>query len=361
MQIGTLALFQRFGYDDSVTDSQVYREELALAEQLEDLGYDSHWCVEHHFQDYSFCPDNVVYLSHLAAKTTRLKLATGAVIVPWNQPLRVAEKIALLDELSDGRVIFGMGRGLAKKEYDQFGIEMDTSRDRFDEAAPMILKALETGYIEGDGNYYPQPRAVIRPKPVRSFKGRVTQVAMSPDSALEAATHAAQMMIFTQKPIEQHLEDFQPYRQRFIELHGHEAPAPLMAGITVCHEDAEYAAELARKHIAGYLVTVMDHYRLMDEHFKNAKGYESYGEAVDMMRDIGLEAVSDAYMEAQAWGTPEMIIEKLEHWRNVVGDFDLIWGFRAAGISFDDANNSQRLVAEKVLPVIKQWNKAKAA
>ena len=361
MQVGTLALFQRFGYDDSVTDSQVYREELALAEQLEDLGYDSHWCVEHHFQDYSFCPDNVVYLSHLAAKTTRLKLATGAVIVPWNQPLRVAEKIALLDELSDGRVIFGMGRGLAKKEYDQFGIEMDTSRDRFDEAAPMILKALETGYIEGDGKYYPQPRAVIRPKPVRSFKGRVTQVAMSPDSALEAATHAAQMMIFTQKPIEQHLEDFQPYRQRFIELHGHEAPAPLMAGITVCHEDAEYAAELARKHIAGYLVTVMDHYRLMDEHFKNAKGYESYGEAVDMMRDIGLEAVSDAYMEAQAWGTPEMIIEKLEHWRNVVGDFDLIWGFRAAGISFDDANNSQRLVAEKVLPVIKQWNKAKAA
>ena len=361
MQIGTLALFQRFGYDDSVTDSQVYREELALAEQLEDLGYDSHWCVEHHFQDYSFCPDNVVYLSHLAAKTTRLKLATGAVIVPWNQPLRVAEKIALLDELSDGRVIFGMGRGLAKKEYDQFGIEMDTSRDRFDEAAPMILKALETGYIEGDGKYYPQPRAVIRPKPVRSFKGRVTQVAMSPDSALEAATHAAQMMIFTQKPIEQHLEDFQPYRQRFIELHGHEAPAPLMAGITVCHEDVEYAAELARKHIAGYLVTVMDHYRLMDEHFKNAKGYESYGEAVDMMRDIGLEAVSDAYMEAQAWGTPEMIIEKLEHWRNVVGDFDLIWGFRAAGISFDDANNSQRLVAEKVLPVIKQWNKAKAA
>ena len=361
MQIGTLALFQRFGYDDSVTDSQVYQEELALAGQLEDLGFDSHWCVEHHFQDYSFCPDNVVYLSHLAAKTTRLKLATGAVIVPWNQPLRVAEKIALLDELSNGRVIFGMGRGLSKKEYDQFGIEMDSSRDRFDEAAPMILKALETGYIEGNGKYYPQPRAVIRPKPVRSFKGRVTQVAMSPDSALEAATHAAQMMIFTQKPIEQHLEDFAPYRQRFLELHGYEAPAPLMAGITVCHEDAEYAAELARKHIAGYLVTVMDHYRLMDEHFKKAKGYESYGEAVDMMRDIGLEAVSQAYMEAQAWGTPEMIIEKLEHWRNVVGDFDLIWGFRAAGISYEDANNSQRLVAEKVLPVIKQWNKAKAA
>lgn len=361
MQVGTLALFQRFGYADTVTDSQVYKEEVALAEQIEAQGYDSHWCVEHHFQDYSFCPDNTVYLSNLAAKTKRLKLATGAVILPWNTPLRVAEKIALLDELSDGRVIFGMGRGLSKKEYDQFGIDMDTSRERFDEAAPMIINALETGYIEGNGKFYPQPRAVIRPKPVRSFKGRITQVAMSPDSALEAATLGAQMMIFTQKPIEQHNEDFAPYRERFLQLHGQEAPSPLMAGLTVCHEDADYAAELARKHIAGYLITVMDHYQLMDDHFKKAKGYEAYGEAVDMMRDIGLEAVAEAYMDAQAWGTPEMVLEKLTHWREVVGDFDLLWGFRAAGISYEDANNSQRLIAEEVLPTIKQWGSVKAA
>ena len=271
MNIGTLALFQRFGYDASVTDAQVYREELALAAQLETQGYDSHWCVEHHFQDYSFCPDNVVYLAHLAARTTRLKLATGAVILPWNTPLRVAERIALLDELSGGRAIFGMGRGLAKKEYDQFGIDMASSRERFDEAAPMILRALETGYIEGHGRHFPQPRAAIRPAPTRSFVGRVTQVAMSPDSALEAATHGAQMMIFTQKPIEEHEKDFLPYRERFLELHKRPAPPPLMAGVTVCHEDPERAAELARKHVAGYLVTVLDHYQLMDEHFKHAR------------------------------------------------------------------------------------------
>ncbi|MEQ8662449.1 MAG: LLM class flavin-dependent oxidoreductase [Gammaproteobacteria bacterium] len=361
MNIGTLALFQRFGYDDTVTDSQVYKEELALAAQLEDLGYDSHWCVEHHFQDYSFCPDNTVYLSHLAARTRRLRLATGAVILPWNTPLRVAERVALLDELSDGRVIFGMGRGLSKKEYDQFGIDMDSSRERFDEAAAMILEALETGVIEGHGKYYPQPKAFIRPRPARSFKGRVTQVAMSPDSALEAATHAAQMMIFTQKAIEEHNKDFVPYRERFEQLHGRAAPPPLMAGISVCHEDPARAAELARRHVAGYLVTVMDHYQLMDDHFKRARGYESYGEAVDMMRDIGLEAMSDAYLAAQAWGTPAQIIEKLAHWREVVGEFDLLFGFRAAGIPYEDANRSQRLMAEKVLPVIRRWRSDKAA
>jgi alkanesulfonate monooxygenase SsuD/methylene tetrahydromethanopterin reductase-like flavin-dependent oxidoreductase (luciferase family) len=360
MQIGTLALFQRFGYDETVTDSQVYQEELRLAEQIEDLGYDSHWCVEHHFEDYSFCPDNTVYLSYLAAKTRRIKLATGAVILPWNSPLRAAEKIALLDELSNGRAIFGMGRGLSRREYNQFGIDMDTSRERFDEAAPMILKALETGVIEGKGKYYTQPRAFIRPKPSRSFAGRVTQVAMSPDSALEAATHAAQIMVFTQKPIEQHAQDFEPYRARFRELHGREAPPPLMAGVTVCHEDATRAAELARKHIAGYLVTAMHHYELMGDHFKKAKGYEAYGEAVDMLRDMGLDAFAEAYMNAQAWGTPRQILDKLEHWRSVVGPFDMIVGFRAAGIAYADAEGSMRLFAQKVMPELHRWD-AKAA
>ena len=336
MQIGTLALFQRFGYD-------------------------SHWCVEHHFEDYSFCPDNVVYLAHLAAKTRRLRLATGAVILPWNTPLRVAERVALLDQLSNGRVIFGMGRGLSRREYEQFGIDMDTSRERFDEAAPMILRALETGVIEGHGKHYPQPRARIRPQPSRSFQGRVTQVAMSPDSALEAATHAAQMMVFTQKPIEQHEQDFAPYRARFRELHGREAPPPLMAGVVVCHDDPGRAAELARKHIAGYLVTAMHHYELMGDHFKKAKGYEAYGAAVDMLRDMGLEAFSEAYMDAQAWGTPRQILDKLEHWRRVVGSFDLILAVRAAGIPYADAERSLRLFAEQVIPELRHWDALSAA
>jgi len=361
MQIGTLALFQRQSYDDSVTDSQVYQEELKLASQLEAQGYDSHWCVEHHFEDYSFCPDNVVYLSHIAALTKTLKLATGAVIVPWNTPLRVAEKIALLDELSGGRVIFGMGRGLSKREYDQFGIDMDSSRDRFDEAAPMILNALETGVMQGDGKYYKQPLAKIRPAPTRTFKGRVTQVASSPDSALACATNRAQMMVFVQKPVEEQNADFVPYRELYQKLHNEPAPPPLMAGITVCHEDAGRAEELARKHIAGYLLTVMHHYELMGDHFKKAKGYETYGEAVDMLREVGLEGMANAYVDAQPWGTPDQMLEKLSNTRSVIGDFDVLFGFRAAGMPFKDAENSQRLIAEMVIPELRSWGKAAAA
>jgi len=136
MDFGIQMIFQSYGYDESVTDGQVYDEEIRLALLAEELGFDKLWPVEHHFEDYAFCPDNIQFLSYLAARTTRIGLATGAVILPWNDPLRVAEKVCLLDHLSGGRAVFGMGRGLARREYQPFGIDMDTSRERFDEAAP---------------------------------------------------------------------------------------------------------------------------------------------------------------------------------------------------------------------------------
>ena len=76
-------------------------------------------------------------------------------IVPWNHPLRVVEKIAFLDHLSDGRAILGLGRGLSRVEYEHFGIEMNSARDRFDEASRMIIEGLEKGFIEGDGPVLP--------------------------------------------------------------------------------------------------------------------------------------------------------------------------------------------------------------
>ena len=76
----------------------------------------------------------------------------------------------MLDALCDGRLVFGIGRGLARQEYEAFGIDMEEARPRFDEAAPMIMQALETGFIEGDGPFYPQKRTEIRPRPSRSFR-----------------------------------------------------------------------------------------------------------------------------------------------------------------------------------------------
>ena len=349
MHVGILSLFQQFAYGD-MTDSQVYQEELGLALQAETLGFDSLWCVEHHFEDYSFCPDNMMLLTHVAAKTERIKLGTGAVILPWNDPLRVAERIALLDELSGGRVIFGIGRGLSKREYDQFGIDMGTSRERFDEAAAMILEALESGVIQGNGKHYSQPPAKIRPKPSRSFAGRTTSVAMSPESAQQAAKLGVQMMTFAQKDPEAHEADFELYRTAFRQHHSVEPPPPLITNHSICHEDADCAEELARKYIPAYMASVMEHYDLMGDHFAKAGGYASYAEQAVAMRDQGLDGVVDGYLNSQIWGTPDQILEKIAQRQKIYGTFELLACFRFAGLPYADAEHSMRLFSEKVMP-----------
>jgi alkanesulfonate monooxygenase SsuD/methylene tetrahydromethanopterin reductase-like flavin-dependent oxidoreductase (luciferase family) len=343
-------IFQSWGYGRDTTDADVVGDEIRLGELADELGYDAIWPVEHHFDDYSFCPDNTVFLAHMAARTRRIKLGTGAVILPWNDPLRVAEKIALLDHLAGGRVLFGMGRGLARCEYAGFGIPMDESRDRFDESARMVLDALETGWIEGAGPYFPQPRTAIRPAPNRSFVDRTYCVAMSPDSVLAAADLGARMVVFSQRPWDDQAEAVRTYRDRFVDVHGREPGPPVVCDFVYCDADPARAEELAHRHIAGYLTSVMEHYELESDHFKQAKGYESYGSAVDLLRAIGLDKLCEMYLGVNVWGTPDQIVERLRARQEVVGDHDLTCCFRYAGLPYEQAEASMRLFATEVLP-----------
>jgi alkanesulfonate monooxygenase SsuD/methylene tetrahydromethanopterin reductase-like flavin-dependent oxidoreductase (luciferase family) len=226
---------------ENLTDEQMYQGELGLAELSDRLGFDSLWSVEHHFDDYAMCPDNVVLLANVAARTQNIRLGTGAVILPWNDPLRVAEKMIMLDILSGGRAIFGMGRGLSRIEYAPFGIPMSQSRERFDEAATMIADALETGYIEGKGPYYPVPRTQLRPGPRGSFRGRLYCVAGSPDSVTSCAELGAALMTIVIRPVPDLMPVFTSYREQFQARHGRPAP-PISVNVNMyCDEDAETA------------------------------------------------------------------------------------------------------------------------
>ena len=155
MDVGMMMIFSSYGWEDG-SDGQMWEEELRLAEIAADSGFNCLWSAEHHFNDYSFVPDNLQLMTHLAARHPGIDVGTAAVILPWHNPLRVAENAAVLDMLSGGRLRLGFGRGLARREFETFGVSMDESRERFDEAAPMITKALKTGFIEGNGKYYQQ-------------------------------------------------------------------------------------------------------------------------------------------------------------------------------------------------------------
>ena len=112
MHVGTGVIFQ--GQGEGRTDRNVYRNELRLGDLAEPLGFESIWGVEHHFTEYTMCPDVLQYLTYFAGRTHTIQLGSMVVVLPWHDPLRVAEQVVMLDHFSNGRFIFGIGRGLGR-------------------------------------------------------------------------------------------------------------------------------------------------------------------------------------------------------------------------------------------------------
>ena len=355
MDVGILMPFASDGWQD-ITDSQVYAEEIGLAKLADELGFNVAWAAEHHFFGYSFCPDNTQLLSYLVGVTKQIDVGTAAVIMPWNEPLRVAERVAMLDNLAQGRFRFGVGRGLSRREYAPFrAIEMDESRGRYDEGTAMVIDALRTGFIEGDGPFFPQPRIEIRPRPERSFDDRLYCVASSDDSVESAARFGGRMTMFADRAWEHRMPSITAYRSRFLEEHGREAPPLMTADFCLCMADADQAAEKARSYMGTYLGSLLEHYEVMGDHFAVTEGYDAYAKAAEVLRRVGESGFLDMFMSATAWGTPDQILATLERRRELIGPFEYTTAFRYGGIPFEEAKASMELFAAEVLPVIQTW------
>jgi alkanesulfonate monooxygenase SsuD/methylene tetrahydromethanopterin reductase-like flavin-dependent oxidoreductase (luciferase family) len=267
----------------------------------------------------------------------------------------------MLDILSGGRAMFGMGRGLSRSEYAPFRIPMEESRGRFDEAARMILDALETGWIEGAGPYYPQPRTRLRPDPIGSFKDRLYCVAGSAPSVEVAVELGAGVLMFLLRPVKTDLKPFRAYSELWERTHDVPAPPVLLNAPLFCHEDSEVARETMLEHLTRFFMSNVNHYEYDGHHFGDISGYERYVEIASKLRETGLERAAEIYAEASMSGTPEEILGKIEETRDCLGDFDLsvLPGFGA--IPYASAQESMRLFAEKVAPVARSMVSGAAA
>jgi alkanesulfonate monooxygenase SsuD/methylene tetrahydromethanopterin reductase-like flavin-dependent oxidoreductase (luciferase family) len=313
------------------------------------------WSVEHHFNDYSFCPDNLQLMSHLTVVCPDIDVGTAAVILPWHDPLRVAEQASVLDYLSKGRLRLGLGRGLARREFAAFRGTMDESRERFDESAAMILDALRTGVMEGNGRFYKQPRTEIRPRPSRSFDGRIYAVASSDDSVVSAAKLNARMVMFADRPWPLRMPAINRHRELVRQLHGEEAGPPLLADFCVCTPTMDGAEEKARQYMGKFVESNFYHYELLGEHFSTVKGYDAYAQKIAMAKEIGMDGIVSAFMQAAVWGTPDRILRMFEERKATVGDFELATSFRFGGIPYELAEQGLRLYCKEVLPVVQAW------
>ncbi|HCP24277.1 MAG: LLM class flavin-dependent oxidoreductase [SAR202 cluster bacterium] len=352
MHVGTSTFFQN--PNQSKTDFEVYQNELRLADMVEPLGYESIWGVEHHFTDYTMCPDVLQFLSYMAGRTEKVLLGSMVVVLPWHDPMRVAEQFSVLDHLSGGRAVVGVGRGLARVEYDAFKLDMAESRTRFAEGSKLLVQALEEGVAEFDGELIKQPRADIRPKPYKSFKGRTYAAAVSPESSLALAELGLGMLIIPQKPWHDVEAELKAYRETFMEINGAPPPAPVVVGFTFCHEDEETAREMASRHIGNYWGSVMDHYEFKGAHLKTTRGYEYYGKFSEKIEELGDQAVKDFFVDLQVWGTPEQCYEKIMEIRGQTGHDSFLAAFSYGGLPYDEAEKSMKLFAKEVMPRLKE-------
>ena len=352
MNVGMASIFQNPG--QALSDQDVYREELRLADLAEPLGFDSIWSVEHHFTDYTMCPDVVQFLTYMAGRTRRLSLGSMVVVLPWHDPLRVAEQVSMLDAISGGRMILGLGRGAGKVEFDGFRLPMDESRDRFVESAQMLLRGLESGHVEYDGRYVKQPRKAIRPAPFKSFRGRTYAAAVSPESVPIMAELGVGMLIIPQKPWGEVAKELGAYREVYRRVNGQDAPPPVCAGWTFCDPDPDRAREMARRYVGGYFESVLAHYQFAGDHLKTMKGYEYYGKFSEKIATYGTEGVIDFFVDLQVSGTPEQCYEKILDIRRRVGNDHFVGVFSYAGMPYDEAERNLRLFAKEVMPQLQK-------
>jgi len=346
------AVFQNPG--KARTDRDVYRNELRLADLAEPLGFESIWGVEHHFTDYTMCPDVLQFLTYMAGRTERARLGSMVVVLPWHDPMRVAEEVSMLDNISGGRLILGLGRGAGKVEFDGFRLSMDESRQRFTESAEMLLGGLETGYCEYDGAFVKQPRAAIRPAPFKSFRGRTYAAAVSPESLPIMAKLGGALLSSPQKPWKEVARELETYRSIYRDVNGVDAPPPVSAGWTFCDESAARAEEMARRFIGGYYQTVLDHYQFQGDHLAKTKGYEYYGKMAEKITQYGTDTVVDYFMNLQVWGTPEQCYEKILDIHARTNNSHYIGVFSYAGMPYEDAEANMRLFAREVMPALKK-------
>ena len=352
MHVGYATGFQHQS-GPSLNDGVFIRDDLVMAIESEELGFDSIWTTEHHFSDYSISPAPLQTLAYLAAKTKRVKLGTQVVVLPWNDPVRVAEQALWLDNITEGRLLLGFGRGLGKMEYDGMRVDINQTRQLYREHAELIIGALETGVIEG-GELTQQPRRELRPRPFKSFQGRIFGSAGSPESVKTVAELGIGILIINPEPRANLGVDFDTYHQVWDQTHpDRAAPQPLLSGTIFVDESSERAKRLSAEYHRGSFRAAVKNYGMAEEDFGTSKGNEFYKNM--RIAPDKIDEMADKMGTVMPAGTPAEILQFLDRIRgecNLQGFFP---HFHFGQMPRDEARRNMRLFAEKCLPEVKSW------
>lgn len=164
MEFGVFLLMQS---PAGLPAQEIYARAIEIAELAEELGFAKVWVAEHHFLNYSYSSRPLVFLSHLAARTRRIRLGTAILPLSLHHPLVVAEELAMLDMLSGGRLEIGIGKGYQKYQFDRLSVDVDNAPLRYEESLEIIPLALQGREFSYDGKAFKIPPTRIFPQPTQ--------------------------------------------------------------------------------------------------------------------------------------------------------------------------------------------------
>jgi alkanesulfonate monooxygenase SsuD/methylene tetrahydromethanopterin reductase-like flavin-dependent oxidoreductase (luciferase family) len=279
------------------------------------------------------------------------------IVLPWHDPVRVAEQIALLDIMCGGRCLFGFGRGAASTEYEGFRIPMGEARPRFAEAAEIVVKALANESFEHDGEFFKIPRMSIRPRPMSNPERRFYASSVSPESAEVIAKLGFGMLMIMQNEWEKCRQDIDKF-QTMSEAAGFTPKAPIILTNVSCAESREEAHERAQKYLGRKWQSIDDHYHFSDGHLANVKGYEAYGKTAKTYAKLkdpaNLKKATDFYVSIQIVGTPDDCLQQLGDLQQVTGHEHLVAEFSFGNLPHHESEKNLRLFADRVLPTLQR-------
>ena len=332
--------------DGSVGDFM--RRFVELMVDSEELGFDFVMANEHHFDSYGgLVPSPPMMLCALAQRTKRVRLGTSIVVLPLHNPIEIAEQMAMIDLMSNGRVELGVGSGFVAYDYDRFGVALETGRERMREGLDVILKAWKGGPFTHEGKYYRHHNLEVWPRPQQRPHPPIwISCSQTPESFEWAGRNGYSVLTVAYRGVDILVKNNQLYRDAW-KAAGHPPGQGRIAVHyqVVLSEDGKEARAIIAKALERYLgatTHTLDRSREDRERSSQAD-----------YRDVNRQILDIDQMLAQCRivaGTPDDAVRILEKAHDMMGFTQVDCTFYFGGIPYAEAQRSQRLFATQVMP-----------
>jgi alkanesulfonate monooxygenase SsuD/methylene tetrahydromethanopterin reductase-like flavin-dependent oxidoreductase (luciferase family) len=345
MQFG-VQFFPNFQPKDK-SPKDYFAESLAIAEEAEALGYSHARSVEHYFERYGgYSPNPITFLAAVAARTKTLRLLTGAVVPAFNNPLKLAGEIGMLDAISGGRFDVGFARAFLPHEFRRFRISPDESVERFREGLEQIDLLLTHENVSHRGKFHSFDNITSLPRPTQKPRPKFFIASTRTEESFAFAGTAGHALMSI--PIGP-LKDLIPIYRKAWRDAGHPGDGEVMIAFHMfCHEDAKLAREIPRRQFEDYFVALFEAAGEWTQGTAS-KDYKGYDESIARMKSFTLENQIEA--RGALVGTPDEIKAIIRRMRDSVGKFEhASLQINFGTLDFAEAQKSMRLFAREVMP-----------